>query len=136
MREREGVICKRCHSKGHWWLKAKWQWQCSNCDFRTTLRSGTVMECAKLPVRKWYMAMAFMSFTKKGLSACEMQRQIGHRRYESIWSMMHRIRRAMGQRDDLYLLDGAVEFDEGFFERSTPQGTELKRGKGSQRQQK
>jgi len=135
MREREGVICKRCHSKGHWWLKAKWQWQCSNCDFRTTLRSGTVMECAKLPVRKWYMAMAFMSFTKKGLSACEMQRQIGHRRYESIWSMMHRIRRAMGQRDDLYLLDGAVEFDEGFFEKSTPQGTELKRGKGSQRQQ-
>jgi hypothetical protein len=49
--------------------------------------------------------------------------------------MMHRIRRAMGQRDDLYLLVGAVEFDEGFFEKSTPQGTELKRGKGSQRQQ-
>ncbi len=39
------------------------------------------------------MAMAFMSFTMKGLSACEMQRQIGHRRYESVWSMMHRIRR-------------------------------------------
>ena len=37
--------------------------------------------------------MAFMRFTKKGLSAYGMQRQIGHRWYESIWGMMHRIRR-------------------------------------------
>ncbi|MFT6808778.1 MAG: hypothetical protein ACJA01_002009, partial [Saprospiraceae bacterium] len=30
-----------------------------------------------------------------------MQRQIGHKRYEPIWFMMHKIRAAMGQRDDL-----------------------------------
>lgn len=92
------------------------------------------MESGKLPFRKWYLVMAFMSFSKKGISAKEMQRQLGHSRYESIWSMMHRVRDAMGKRDDLYKLDGMVEFDEGYFDHNVPRGIKLKRGKGGQKQ--
>lgn len=131
-REREGVTCKKCGSYKHYWLKSKWQWHCVECGFRTTLRSGTMMESCKLPFRKWYLAMSFMTNTKKGISAKEMQRQLGHSRYESIWSMMHRIRSTMGKRDNLYKLEGMVEFDEGYFEQNIPRGTKLKRGKGSQ----
>jgi transposase-like protein len=134
-RENRGIFCKKCGCSEHYWLQGKWQWQCKECRFRTTLRSGTMMEHAKLPIRKWYLVMALMSATKKGFSAIEIQRQIGHSRYESIWSMIHRIRIAMGRRDDLYQLEGMIEFDEGYFEKSTPEGTRLKRGKGSQRQQ-
>lgn len=134
LREKQGVVCKKCTGKKQYWLKAKWQWQCSSCGFRTGLRSGTIMQSAKLPVRKWYLAMAFMSYSKKGISACEMQRQLDHKRYESIWSMMHKIRDAMGKRDDLYHLEDMVEFDEGFFETATKKNTPLKRGKGSQKQ--
>lgn len=133
-REHEGLVCKHCASSKHYWLKGKWQWQCSACGFRTTLRSGTIMEHGKLPFRKWYLAMAFMSYSKKGISAKEMQRQLSHSRYESIWSMMHKIRQAMGKRDDLYKLSGMIEFDEGYFEKATPEGLPLKRGKGSQKQ--
>lgn len=133
-REKEGIKCKQCGCTKHYWLKAKWQWQCSQCTFRTTLRSGTIMENAKLPVRKWYLAMAFMSFTKKGISACELQRQIDHKRYVSIWRLMHKIREAMGNRDNLYTLTGMIEMDEAYFETATPIGTKLKRGKGSQKQ--
>lgn len=132
LRENEGIVCKRCKAQKHYWLKAKWQWQCAECGFRTGLRSGTVMENAKLPVRKWFLAIAFMSFSKKGISACELQRQLSHSRYESIWSMMHKIRDAMGKRDDLYKLEGMIEFDEGYFKQATAKGTKLKRGKGSQ----
>jgi len=135
-REKEGIICKKCKCKKHYWLKAKWSWQCSECSFRTTLRSGTVMENSNLPVRTWYLAMAFMSFSKKGISATELQRQLEHSRYQTIWSLMHRIREAMGKRDDLYGLDGMIEFDEGYFEKATKQSDidNLKRGRGSQRQ--
>ena len=136
VREHQGIICKKCGCIKHYWLKDKWQWQCSECRFRTTLRSGTMMENAKLPVRTWYLAMAFMSFSKKGISATEMQRQLGHSRYESIWSMMHRIRKAMGKRDSMYELSGMIEFDEGYFvtETSSVSKQKLKRGRGSQRQ--
>lgn len=134
-REKEGVICKNCGCAKHWWLKAKWMWQCSRCNFRTSIRSGTIMQAAKLPVRQWYLAMAFMTFTKKGLSAKELQRQLRHKYYEPIWLMMHKLRKAMGQRDAGCSLEGMVEFDEGFFETETATGTPLKSGKGSQRQQ-
>lgn len=133
-REKEGVFCKKCGSANHYWLQNKWQWECKRCKFRTTLRSGTLMESSKLPFRKWYLAMAFMSFSKKGISAKELQRQLGHSRYESIWSMMHKIRSSMGKRDALYTLKGAIEFDEGYFEKATSPRVKLKRGRGSQKQ--
>jgi hypothetical protein len=136
VREKQGVICKNCGCTKHYWLKGKWQWQCASCRFRTTLRSGTMMEHAKLPIRKWYLAMAFMSFSKKGISASELQRQLDHKRYESVWSMMHKIREAMGKRDSLYELAGMIEFDEGYFETATKRKQHLKRGRGSERQVK
>lgn len=134
-REHEGILCKRCKGDHHYWLESKWQWQCSQCDFRTTLRSGTVMESSHLPIRTWYLAMAFMTNTKKGISAQELQRQLRHKRYDTVWSLMHRIRKAMGNRDDMYKLQGMVEFDEAYFTKASPDGIKLKRGKGSQRKQ-
>lgn len=134
MREQEGVICKKCNSERHYWLKGKAQWQCTSCSFRTTLRSGTVMEYSKMPFTAWYMAMALMTFSKKGISAKEVQRQIGRRHYYCVWSLMHKIRCAMGNRDNKYILKDMVEFDEAYFPTATPEGTKLKRGKGSQKQ--
>ena len=133
-REHQGIICKKCGCQKHYWLESKWQWQCSNCRFRTTLRSGTIMESAKLSFHKWYLCMAFMSSTKKGISALEMQRQLGHKRYGTIWRLMHKIREGMGKRDGLYQLNGEIEFDEGYFEQAISEQIKLKRGRGSQRQ--
>lgn len=74
-REQEGVFCKKCNSSNHYWLQNKLQWECKSCKFRTTLRSGTIMHGSNLKFRIWYLAMAFMSFSKKGISAKELQRQ-------------------------------------------------------------
>ncbi len=135
VREHEGVVCKRCGCEKHYWLKAKDMWQCSECEFRTTLRSGTVMENSNLPLRTWYLAMAFMTYSKKGISATELQRQLGYKRYEPVWAMMHKIRAAMGQREDCYQLEGMIEFDEGYFATETNNGEKVhqKRGRGSKK---
>jgi hypothetical protein len=76
--------------------------KCSGCDFRTTIRSGIFMQGSNLGLYQWYLAMAYMSFSKKGISASELQRQMGIRNYDTVWSLMHRIIRAMGDRDSLY----------------------------------
>ena len=60
--------------------------------------------------------MKYMTMTKKGVSAKEMQRLLGFKRYEPAWYMMHKLRVVMGKRDDLYVLSKSVEIDEGFFE--------------------
>jgi hypothetical protein len=137
IRIKEGVTCKHCGGKKHYWLAAKWQFQCSSCSFRTTLRSGTVMENSNLSIRKWFLIMLFMTSTKKGMSAGEIKRQMGHTRYNTVLSVMNRIRDVMGKRDSLYQLNDMLELDEGFFETEVSGRVrfKLKRGKGSQRQE-
>jgi hypothetical protein len=114
-RDEQGVICKKCKNTTHYWKQDKWQYECKACRFRTTLRSGTVMESSNLPFRYWMIAIGLMSATKKSFSAMEVQRQLNHKRYEPIWSMLHKIRASMGRRDDKYKLDGQIEMDEGYF---------------------
>lgn len=135
LRDKTGVFCKKCSGTSHYWLKNKEQYQCKSCSTRTTLRSGTVMEASNMPFRKWYIAMLFVSATKKGFSTLEIQRQMSHKRYQPVWEMVHKLRVTMGKRDDLYTLEDIVEFDEGHFEvDSEGLKAPLKRGKGSQRQ--
>lgn len=134
-REEEGLVCKKCGCTDHYWLKNKWQWQCKSCDFRTTLRSGTIMESSNLPFIMWFKCIALMTMSKKGISAKEMQRQLGHRRYDTVWLLMHKVRSVMGCRDDLYKLEGMVELDEGYFTKGIRRGSKPKRGRGSQTKQ-
>jgi transposase-like protein len=103
-----------------------------------SLRSGSVMENSKLSFQFWYTAMHLMTATTKNIAALEMQKQLGHKYYEPIWEMMHKLRRAMGNRDEKYMLQGDIELDEAFFAVNTPtDGDEpLKRGAGSERKAK
>jgi len=115
IRDREGITCKKCGGSAHYWKKDKWCYECKKCKFRTSLRSGTVMQSSKLSFQYWFIAMHLVTSTKKSFSAKEMQRQLGHKRYD--W----------------------IELDEGFFEtvnihRNKEEKT--KRGRGSQKQTK
>jgi len=122
LRDIEGVVCKKCQGRDHYWKTDKWQYECKKCRFRTTLRSGTLLESSKMPFRYWMIAMALVTSTKKSFSALEVQRQLGHKRYEPVWLMMHKIRVVMGRRDDKYKLSGYIEMDEGFFESQKEKG--------------
>jgi hypothetical protein len=134
-REKSGLSCTKCESTRLHWMPSRYMWHCNDCDFRITLCSGTVMQDSKLPLYTWYMCMALMTQTRKPISAHEMRRQLGMKRYEPVWAMMHKLREAMGQRDSRYLLEGTVEFDEAYMSVATQKDTKLKRGRGSQRKQ-
>jgi len=136
-REAHGIICKKCSSTSHKWKKKRMQWECKECAYRTTLKSGTVMENSKLSFQYWFIAMHLLTSTTKSFSAKEIQKQLRHNRYEPIWSMLHKIRSVMGIRDQRYTLGGEVEIDEGFFETvciTRDKEEPLKRGRGSQKQ--
>jgi hypothetical protein len=112
-----GVVCKKCQHTAHYFRKTDLKFQCKKCGTPISLRSGTVMENSNLPFQYWMICIELMTLSKKSFSALEMQRILGHKRYEPIWFMMHKIRRIMIIRDERYKLNGCIEFDEGFFER-------------------
>ena len=93
-REERGIVCKKCKCKKHYYLKSKWQWQCRKCGFRTTLRSGTALENTKLSFQHWFRAILYLAEYPEGVSAKELQRSLGFKRYQPAWSMLHKIRRA------------------------------------------
>lgn len=133
VREKQGIVCAKCGCKKHYWLKSKWVYQCRDCGFRMSLKKGTIMENSNLSFRTWYQIFLLITATRKGLSASEVKRQLGFKRYEPIWYCMHKIRRCMGKRDDLYKLSDMIELDEGMFktETSAYNKTRTKRGRGS-----
>jgi len=138
-REEVGIECQKCGNKEHYWKSDREQYECKHCSFRTTLKSGTIMHKSKLPYRYWFIAMHLLTSTKKSFSAKEIQSQLGHKRYQPIWHMVHKLRIAMGKRDGEYVLAGQIELDEGYFTTEKPEKEKhekLKRGRGSQKKTK
>lgn len=142
-----GMFCTNCKSKDFSFQNGKRRFYCKNCNKSISLKSGTVMENSNLSFKSWLFCMKYMTMTKKGVSAKEMQRLLGFKRYEPVWFMLHKLRAVMGKRDDLYTLSKSIEIDEGFFEsiNNTTQDTENetldknnegKRGRGSHKQSK
>ena len=138
-RDKQGVVCPKCGGTEHYWKRDKECYECKECGKRQSLRANTVMHGSQLPFRYWFIAIHLLTSTKKSFSASELQRQLGHKRYEPIWGMLHKLRSVMGKRDAQYTLSGVIELDEGFFSTETP-GDEkdkpLKRGRGSQKKSK
>lgn len=85
------------------------------------------MQNSNLSFLIWYKTMCLMSVTKKGFSAKEIQKQLGLKRYEPVWAMVHKLRKAMGNRDAKHSLEGKIEFEEGYF---TVGSSEIKQQKG------
>jgi hypothetical protein len=139
MREKNGLVCRKCASKRLSWLSTINRWECMDCRAKTTIRSGTIMMHSKLPLHTWYYCMFLMMTTTKAVSAKDMQQRLGMKRYEPVWYMMQKIRLAMGKANESVKLDGTVEFDDGFF-RAEKKEKDLyqqlfNRGRGSERTQ-
>ena len=132
-RDKIGVVCKKCKNTTHYWIKSQWSYECKKCRSRTSLRSGTIMQSSNLSFLIWYKTMFLLTATKKGFSSKEIQRQLGLKRYEPVWAMVHKLRKAMGNRDDKYTLEGMIEMDEGYFtiEASEQEHATQKAGRGS-----
>lgn len=126
-RDKQGVSCHRCGHNQHYWIKSCWSYECKKCRSRTSLRSGTIMQSSNLSFLIWYRTMFLMSATKKGFSSKEIQKQLGLKRYEPVWAMVHKLRKAMGNRDARYTLEGMIEMDEGYF---TIESSEIEQAKG------
>jgi len=115
-----GPVCPHCGCvEGHTKFNGKKHrpgvYKCNaGCGEQFTVTVNSVMEASHLPIRTWLMAFALMCSSKKGVSALQLQRQLGLGSYKSAWHMAHRIRHAMSQEPLAGLLRGDVEADETY----------------------
>jgi len=95
-------------------VPARRLYQCNNegCRYQYSATTGTIFDKSHLPLAKWFLAVAITANAKKGVSAKQMQRDLGCS-YPTAWFLDHRIREAM-QDGTLGLFDGTVEVDATF----------------------
>jgi transposase-like protein len=67
----------------------------SSCRHQVSLTARAILHSTKTPLTVWFCAAYLMTTDKRGISALLLQRQLGLRRYETAWMMLHKLRRAM-----------------------------------------
>jgi len=86
-------------------------WECADCHLQTSVTAGTVMHRTRTPLRLWFWAAWLVATHTPGISAVQLQRQLGISRYETAWLILQKLRRAMVA-PERKPLRGEVEVDE------------------------
>jgi len=113
----EGFICPRCNGQNCYRLRNRREVECANCGHQTSVTAGTMFHQTHTPLRKWFWAIFLVGQDKGGLSALRLSKHVDVSP-PTAWLMLHKIRKAMGQRDERYQLAGYIEFDQAFFGRA------------------
>lgn len=108
----KGFVCPKCKAGGGWGL-ARGVVECASCHHQASVRAGTVFHGSRKPLSLWLRVMFHLTTQKLGLSAKNLQRIMGFASYQTAWTWLHKLRRAM-VRSERPKLEGVVEVDEGF----------------------
>jgi hypothetical protein len=111
----EGATCEKCGVKDHFYPVVvknvtRRSYACQ-CGFQLYPTEGTIFHKSPTSLRSWFFAMFLMTASKNGVSAKELERQIGVT-YKCAWRMAHQIRQLAAE--ETPMLKGTVEADETY----------------------
>jgi transposase-like protein len=110
-----GYVCPKCERSARWYrIKAERAYSCEWCGHHLHPTAGTPFERTRTPLQLWFYAMHLFTTTRHGVSAKELQRQLGVT-YKTAWRIGHEIREHMAAVDGEDPIGGegtAVEVDE------------------------
>jgi transposase-like protein len=91
------------------------RWRCKGCKQMFTVRTNTVFEESRLPLRVWVYAFWKACSSKKGISALQLSREM-EITHKSALFVLRRIRHGLGYdiAHDPKMLIGTVEVDETY----------------------
>lgn len=106
----DGFRCPQCKGRKAVVVRGT-LFQCCGCRRQTSATAGTIFQDTRKPLVMWFRAMWYVTSQKNGASALGLQRVLGLASYETAWTWLHKLRRAM-VRPDRDRLSGWVEVDE------------------------
>jgi len=108
----EGFVCPRCRNCGGW-PATRGRIICCECRYQASVTTGTIFQDTRKPLRMWFRAIWHVTSQKNGASAMSLQQVLGLGSYQTAWTWLHKLRRAMVRpgRDQLH---GRIEVDETY----------------------
>ena len=95
------------------WFTSRNTIRCSNCEHQTSLTVGTIFQDTRKPLLLWFHIIWWVVAQKTGVSASNMKDFMGFGSYETVWTWLQKIRRAM-IRPGRDMLSGVVEIDQTY----------------------
>ena len=118
-----GYICPKCNNGDKYWLTEQKLIHCSSCGYQASVTGGTIFHGTRKPLLLWFHIMWWVVAQKTGASANNLMDFMGFGSYETAWSWLQKLRRAM-VRPERDKLSGEVEVDETYIG-----GVEIGKGK-------
>jgi transposase-like protein len=116
-RDGEHAHCPRCDSrrvfKRYATKQGRQSWTCTGCGHHVHPTAGTIFAKSSTSLRPWFHAMYLMTSTRCGISAKQLERELGVH-YKTAWRMFNKIHNEL-MKDDAKPLKGDVEVDETFW---------------------
>ena len=122
----QGFRCPACDRAEAWTLKGGLL-KCRGCGHKASVIAGTIFEGTRKPLVLWFRAIWWVTSQKNGASALGLQRILGLGSYETAWTWLHKLRRAM-VRPNQDRLSGSIQVDETYIGGEKPG----KRGRGAE----
>ena len=123
------AVCPYCGST-HCHKCSDGRYICKSCQNKFSVLVGTIFENTKISLRKWFMAMYLISSHKKGISSCQLARDINVTQ-KTAWFILHKVRGLYGQNDST-VLSNEVEMDEMYLGGRETNKHESKKVEGTQ----
>jgi transposase len=112
----EHALCPKCEQvrsfKKYPMANRRTSWTCTGCGHHIHPLAGTIFHKSATSLHLWFYAMYLMSSTRCGISAKQVERELGVT-YKCAWRMMNLIRTHLMEQDGKPL-EGDVETDETF----------------------
>jgi hypothetical protein len=90
-----GFQCPGCGAAGPPWRGSRRRLVCRACGHQTSVTAGTLFQGTRTPLRSWFAAAWELATAEQGVSARRLARELDLGSYETAWTMLHRLRRAM-----------------------------------------
>jgi transposase-like protein len=108
----QGHVCPKCERSARWYLlKSEPAFSCQWCGHHIHPMVGTLFAKSRTPLQLWFYAVFLFTKTRRGVSAKELQRQLGVT-YKCAFRMARRIRKHMAAIDGDEPLGGPGEIVE------------------------
>jgi transposase len=108
--------CPKCKAKRafqrYHTSQQRQSWTCTACGHHLHPTAGTIFEKSATSLQLWFYAMYLMTSTRCGISAKQLERELGVT-YKTAWRMAKMIRTELMEPDDVPL-SGKVEMDETY----------------------
>jgi len=108
-----GFRCPHCGTARGWSVGRSDLMECASCHRQTSVTAGTIFDGTRKPLHMWFRAIWWVTSQKNGASAMGLQRVLGLGSYQTAWTWLHKLRRAM-VRPGRDRLSGIVEVDETY----------------------